>query len=93
MVSLWGSKKDDQGRAENGDHAQQDNDRHSPARDYGRRSQEPEPDERTRLLPREGNGYLSPDDPAVSIDPSDIYLPFMCAIAEKLFESDLGVSI
>ncbi|KAJ9302374.1 hypothetical protein DTO271G3_1240 [Paecilomyces variotii] len=66
MVSLWGSKKDDQVRTENGDHAQQENDRHSPVRDYGRRSQEPEPDERTRLLPREGNGYLSPDDPAVS---------------------------
>lgn len=70
MVSLWGSKKDGQGRAENGEHAREENDHQSPARDYGRRSQEPEPDERTRLLPRDGNGYLSPDDPAVSITSS-----------------------
>ncbi|KAF2187771.1 mitochondrial integral membrane protein-like protein [Zopfia rhizophila CBS 207.26] len=62
---MWGSKKDGQ---QNGDdtHALQD-DRPSSRRSYDRQ----EPDERTRLLaqnPRRptSDGYLDPDDPAVS---------------------------
>ncbi|GFF89341.1 uncharacterized protein C23C11.06c [Aspergillus lentulus] len=54
MVSLWrsndNSEREEQGR---------DGDDRS-------RGQYQEADERTRLLPRENQGYLSPDDPAVS---------------------------
>lgn len=63
MVSLWGSKKDDDpedtsARPQNG----------------GESSEHAEPrvseaDERTRLLPPPSQGYLSPDDPAVSSPP------------------------
>lgn len=65
MVSLWGSKNDgeeerDGGDAPvtDGDEGTQDNPRHSDSHDT---------DERTRLLPRRHEGYLSPDDPAVSL--------------------------
>ncbi|OKL59286.1 hypothetical protein UA08_05101 [Talaromyces atroroseus] len=53
MVSIWGSsRRNDEGRGEEG-HQDPDN---------------REPDERTRLLPRDAQneGFLSPDDPAVS---------------------------
>ncbi|PKX89665.1 uncharacterized protein P174DRAFT_454682 [Aspergillus novofumigatus IBT 16806] len=54
MVSLWRSndnpEREEQGRDE----------------DDRSRGQYQEADERTRLLPRENQGYLSPDDPAVS---------------------------
>lgn len=58
MVSLWGSKKDD-------DDANPQNGEHSAA------PRSSEADERTRLLPANPpppghDGYLSPDDPAVS---------------------------
>ena len=61
MVSLWASKNGEE-RAEtddaeeNGDHGNQDT----------RRSGGRDPDERTRLLPPRNDGYLDPDDPAVS---------------------------
>lgn len=65
MVSLWGSKNDGEGDREAGDApvpdvdgGTQDNPRHSDSHDAG---------ERTRLLPRRQEGYLSPDDPAVSL--------------------------
>jgi hypothetical protein len=65
MVSLWGSKKDDDSAAdgtryENNDGAHDEaTPRHS------------ETDERTRLLPPPArhDGFLSPDDPAVSYGP------------------------
>jgi hypothetical protein len=63
MVSLWGSGKNDHGTAESdqrtGDDENQPDSRASVRRGYR------EPDEHTRLLPRGGEGFLSPDDPAV----------------------------
>ncbi len=69
MVSLWGSNKngeehpdqeDEQPRATSSDREPQ-----------GRRS---EANERTRLLPpQQGDGYLSPDDPAVSNESTNVF--------------------
>ena len=61
MVSLWGSKKDDE--PDQGDDAEHvgGEGRHQPRHSGGR-----EPDERTRLLPPRNDGFLDPDDPAVS---------------------------
>ncbi len=60
MVSLWGSKNGD------GQHNDLDN-----ANDDENSQQQPrqsrDADERTRLLPPRGEGYLDPDDPAVSL--------------------------
>lgn len=59
MVSLWGSKNgDEQQHDGDGDHDDQG------SRQQPRQSREA--DERTRLLPR-NEGYLDPDDPAVSL--------------------------
>lgn len=66
MVSMWGSKKDDQDddppRSFEDDRSSSRRELHNGTRD---------PDERTRLLPRNhspqrSDGYLDPDDPAVS---------------------------
>ncbi|RHZ66036.1 hypothetical protein CDV55_106890 [Aspergillus turcosus] len=54
MVSMWRRNND----SERGDQGREGDD--------GSRGQYQEADERTRLLPRETQGYLSPDDPAVS---------------------------
>lgn len=63
MVSIWGKKKDNGDRESQQDHEESNAIvRHEPIR------REREPDERSRLLPRENHAYLSPDDPAVSID-------------------------
>ncbi|KAL6715891.1 hypothetical protein ACLMJK_006852 [Lecanora helva] len=61
MVSLWGSKNGEE-RPE-GEEAETDGQdgRHESRHSGGR-----EPDERTRLLPPRHDGYLDPDDPAVS---------------------------
>ena len=63
MVSLWGSKNDGDDRPEDGDETPTNGEdsRHNIRPSGGR-----EPDERTRLLPPRGDGYLDPDDPAVS---------------------------
>lgn len=66
MPTLWGSKKDDD-QPRNGDRAHDNGEGGRPASGEHER----EPDERTRLIPREHHeppqgGYLSPDDPAVS---------------------------
>lgn len=54
MVSLWNKK--DNGEEE-----------HQEDQPDGRTNEhQQEPDERTRLLQQDNNGYLSPDDPAVS---------------------------
>ena len=61
MVSLWGSKKND----DPGDTSAQPQNGQSSS-DYA----EPRPsdaNERTRLLPPPSQGYLSPGDPAVSV--------------------------
>ncbi|KAI4173101.1 MAG: hypothetical protein LQ343_003211 [Gyalolechia ehrenbergii] len=58
MVSLWGSKNGDERQHANDGGNEEDN------RQPSRRSREP--DERTRLLPSHNDGYLDPDDPAVS---------------------------
>ena len=61
MVSLWGSKNGDE--RSHGDDAENDggDSGHQPRHSGGR-----EPDERTRLLPPRNDGFLDPDDPAVS---------------------------
>ncbi|KAL2358156.1 hypothetical protein BJ546DRAFT_834659 [Cryomyces antarcticus] len=73
MVSLWGTKKgDDQAGSASGSLHEGDDDRAGPPpsrREYRRR--EDEADERSRLLPANprgphSDGYLDPDDPAVS---------------------------
>lgn len=61
MVSLWG-KNNDNGNRED----QQDHEDEQPVT-----RQQQEADERTRLLPRDNQAYLSPDDPAVSIIPDN----------------------
>ena len=58
MSPLWGKRHDDNGGDEEASNQDQ-----PPGRD----SREDNADERTRLLPpHEGQGYLRPDDPAVS---------------------------
>ena len=61
MVSLWGTKNGEE-RPE-GERGEDSPDRHSTAL---------EPDERTRLLPSRNDGYLDPDDPAVTHFPNPI---------------------
>lgn len=56
MVSLWGKKDDDE---ETPPHNGESSDRTAEPRAS-------EANERTRLLPQPHDGYLSPDDPAVS---------------------------
>lgn len=63
MVSLWGSGKNGHGTAES-DQRTEDDENQPDSRALGRRGYR-EPDERSRLLPRGGDGFLSPDDPAV----------------------------
>ena len=61
MVSLWGSKNGEE--RTDGDEAEvNDGDSRREPRHSGGR----EPDERTRLLPPRHDGFLDPDDPAVS---------------------------
>lgn len=63
MVSLWGSK-DDGGDREDGDATPTNEEasrEHAPRQSGGR-----DPDERTRLLHPRNDGFLDPDDPAVS---------------------------
>jgi len=60
MVSLWGKRNDNGEREDQQDHEEDE----QPAT-----RQQQEVDERTRLLPRDNQPYLSPDDPAVSIIP------------------------
>ena len=66
MVSLWGPKNGEE-RAEGDDTEHHGGD----DREHTRHSGGPEPDERTRLLPPRNDGFLDPDDPAVSLSASD----------------------
>ena len=61
MVSLWGSKNGEEEEDQNGDNV---NDGEGSRPNSGRRGRDA--DERTRLLPPRNDGYLDPDDPAVS---------------------------
>ena len=65
MVSLWGSRKNNQqGEGEdNMDHDEESQQAESQTREPAQRRYQ---DERTPLLPPAREGYLSPDDPAVS---------------------------
>ena len=84
MVSLWGSKN-----GEERNHGDAENDGedsgHQPRHSGGR-----EPDERTRLLPPRNDGFLDPDDPAVSFSnashtfllTSERYLPTIYGASE-----------
>ena len=67
MVSLWGSKKNNQ--QSGADEGDMDHDEEAPAHQSQDRAPPPRrrhDDERTPLLPPSREGYLSPDDPAVS---------------------------
>lgn len=68
MVSLWGSKKDDDPEA---DAEQSGNGEQT---DPPAPRQSVEANERTRLLPPQQphQGYLSPDDPAVRLPPDSL---------------------
>lgn len=65
MVSLWGSKKGDDSAADGTQH-----ENNGPPHEEAA-SRHSEADERTRLLPPPSrhDGFLSPDDPAVSYSP------------------------
>ena len=71
MVSLWGSKNDGEINTEEGGETPTNGEdsRHPP-----RHSERREPDERTRLLPPRSEGFLDPDDPAVSATASYLHL-------------------
>lgn len=64
MVSLWGSKNDGEEERDGGDAPVTDGDEGT--HENPRHPDSHDADERTRLLPRRHEGYLSPDDPAVS---------------------------
>lgn len=72
MVSLWGSKKDDDPQAQQNGHEEVDSTLNGTSENMPRDSSEQQADERTRLLPQQrlppphADGYLDPDDPAVS---------------------------
>ena len=71
MVSLWGSKDKDakaNGAGRDDSSSQRGEGSHA---GHGRESHET--DERTRLLPPSNSGYLDPDDPAVSPQPTTLY--------------------
>ena len=79
MVSLWGSKNNDEEQLDDGSTtprgSTEDTRRPPSRRSYERR--EREADERTRLLPPQprpphSDGYLDPDDPAVSLRYHDL---------------------
>ncbi len=72
MVSLWGSKKDEDPEA-NGQNGGQDGGQNGESSNQASQPRLSEADERTRLLPSHHDGYLSPDDPAVSIGSVSIY--------------------
>ena len=61
MVSLWGSKNGEERPDDNEAETDGNDSRREPRHSGGR-----EPDERTRLLPPRNDGFLDPDDPAVS---------------------------
>lgn len=65
MVSLWGSKNDDEDRPE-GQDGETTPTNPGDGRQPPRRSGDEDADERSRLLPPRREAYLSPDDPAVS---------------------------
>ena len=60
MVSLWGTKNGEE-QQHDADGGRDDSNSRQPSR-HSR-----EADERTRLLPPRNDGYLDPDDPAVSL--------------------------
>ena len=66
MVSLWGSKNDGEVEREGGD-APTTTDGDEGTHENPRHSDSHGADERTRLLPPRRDGYLDPDDPAVSL--------------------------
>ena len=82
MVSLWGSKNGEEEEHENGDTQQESEGSRPNTRQPDRR----DPDERSRLLPPRRDGYLDPDDPAVSCAP-----PFHCY--QVLMLGQIGLAI
>lgn len=71
MVSLWGSKKDNGLGEDEESSARNDNTGESQP-SHTTASHSHEPTERTRLLASPPGGYLDPDDPAVSVLPTNI---------------------
>lgn len=66
MVSLWATKGDEQDRPE-ADDGETTPTNTSETRQPPRRPAGEDADERTHLLPPRREGFLSPDDPAVSV--------------------------
>lgn len=66
MVSLWGSKNDGENNVDGDGTASTDGDNSRQPSHAGDRRGGHDADERTRLLPPRNDGYLDPDDPAVS---------------------------
>ena len=83
MVSLWGSKNGEERHDE-------DEDPRASSSGSDRQPRQSEANERTRLLPpqQHGDGYLSPDDPAVSY--SKTATPSNCTVWLKV---DQGVPV
>ena len=80
MVSLWGSKNGEE-HAEGGQGEHDGQESRQPQRHSGG----PEPDERTHLLPPRNDGYLDPDDPAVS--------PVTASVPRKILIYCSGVAL
>ncbi len=67
MVSLWGTKNDDDDDRLESQDGETTPTNAGDSRQIPRRSGGDDADERTRLLPPRREGFLSPDDPAVSV--------------------------
>ncbi len=83
MVSLWGSKNGGEDNNDDGAASTDGENSRQPSRGGERRSHEA--NERTRLLPPRNDGFLDPDDPAVSSAHSHIALLYIDKV--------LGVSL
>ena len=66
MVSLWGSKNGEDEHVDHDDAERLDGDDNDGTPRSSSQRARRNPDERTRLLPPRSDGYLDPDDPAVS---------------------------
>ena len=80
MVSLWGSKNGGENHTDGDGAASTDGeDSRQPSRGADHRGAH-DPDERTRLLPPRNDGFLDPDDPAVSLLVAVPVLPTDCSL-------------
>lgn len=107
MVSLWGTKNDEEDRPEGegeGEDGETTPTNAGDSRQPPRRQGGGNPDERTRLIPPRREGLLSPDDPAVSLIlpissmifllelTPERYLPTTCGVSEHFAISQSSFS-